>query len=50
MLTISIETFCLHYSKGVQNPEVEVQIYNYIFSLLSVLKERVTFWRRTNKA
>lgn len=49
MVTISTEIFRLHYSKGVQNTEVEIQMYNYILSLLSVLKERVTFWRRTNK-
>lgn len=50
MVTISIEILCLHYSKGVQNAEVEIQIYNDILSLLSVLKEKVMFWRRTNKA
>lgn len=50
MVTIAIETLRLHYSKGAQNTEAEIQIYNYILSLLSVLKERVTFWRRTNKA
>lgn len=50
MVTISIVKLCLHCSKGVQNAEVEIQTYNYILSLLSVLKERVTFWRRTNKA
>lgn len=49
MVTISVERLCLHFSEGVQNPEVEIQMYNYILSLLGLLKERVMFWRRTNK-
>lgn len=49
MVTISVETLCLRFSEGVQNPEVEIQTYNYILSWLGLLKDRVVFWRRTNK-
>lgn len=46
MVTISTETLCLHCSEGIQNPEVELQTYNYILSLSGLLKG-VMFWRRT---
>jgi len=49
MWTISNETLRLHCSEGVQNPEVEIQTYNYILSLPGLLKERVIFCRRLNK-